>query len=150
MQKFGGHFIDVSTVGNNAADFHIAYYLGIIASTDPNARLHVISKDTGFDALIEHLLKNGQWAKRSECIREIPSVKLAEKQKWKKLGDDACEFLGKVQKRPATLEALQNSLGARFKQLDQQGVEKLIQLLKTRQFLAESAGKIEYLKSVAV
>jgi hypothetical protein len=148
MQKFGGDFIDVSTVGNNAADFHIAYYLGRIATTEPEACLHVISKDTGFDPLIQHLRKHGWYARRSECIGEIPSVKAAEKQKRKKLVSDAVEFLGRteVENRPGTLEALRKALAAHFKQLNAESVEELIQVLKSRQFFMESAGKIEYLK----
>src|SRR5688572_24403124 len=81
LQKFGGDFVDVTIVGNNAVDFHIAYYLGTIATTEPDAGLHVISKDTGFDPLIQHLQGNGRYARRSECIGEIPSVKAAEKQR---------------------------------------------------------------------
>jgi hypothetical protein len=150
IQKFGGDFVDVPTIGKDAVDFHIAYYLGTIATTEPNAWLHVISKDTGFDPLIQHLQGNGRYARRSECIGEIPSVKAAEKQKRKKLLYDAVMFLDgiEVEKRPATLEALQNSLGAYFKQLDEHQVEILIQGLKSQRFLAESEGRIQYLQNV--
>lgn len=150
IQRFAGDFVDVTTVGNNAVDFYIAFYLGKIATVEPDAWLHVISKDTGFDPLIQHLQGNGRYARRSECIGEIPSVKAAEKQKRKKLLTDAINLLDgvEVEKRPATLEALQNSLGAYFKQVDEHQVEILIQGLKSQRFLAESEGRIQYLQNV--
>ena len=36
-------------------DFHIAYYLGDLAVKEPDADFYILSKDTGFDPLIEHL-----------------------------------------------------------------------------------------------
>lgn len=39
----------------NAIDFALAYYLGQTASADPTAYFHIISKDGGFDPLIDHL-----------------------------------------------------------------------------------------------
>ncbi len=150
IQKVGGDFVDVTTVGNNAVDFHIAYYLGTIAMTEPDAGLHIISKDTGFDPLIQHLQGNGRYARRSECIAEIPSVNAAEKRKTKKLVSDAVAILDgiEVEKRPATFGALQNFLGAHFKQLEEHRVDTLILGLKSQRFLAENEGKIQYLENV--
>lgn len=149
LQRFGGVVVDVTTVGNNAVDFHIAYYLGTISTTEPGAYLHVLSKDTGFDPLIQYLRKNGRFATRSECIGEIPSVKAAEKEKRKKLLNDAVHFLSKIEvdKRPATIKALQNSLCNYFK-LDESLLPKLINGLLSRRYLAESEGRIEYLQNV--
>ena len=41
--------------GRNAVDFGLAYYLGKKVAADPTAQFHLISKDTGYDPLIEHL-----------------------------------------------------------------------------------------------
>jgi hypothetical protein len=41
--------------GKNALDFHIAYYVGKYAEIDPKGTFRIISKDKGFDPLIEHL-----------------------------------------------------------------------------------------------
>jgi hypothetical protein len=41
--------------GKNALDFHIAYYLGKYAETDPKGIFRIVSKDKGFDPLVEHL-----------------------------------------------------------------------------------------------
>ena len=47
--------VRLTTSGRNALDFALAYYLGRAVSADPVNRFHIVSKDTGFDTLIEHL-----------------------------------------------------------------------------------------------
>ncbi len=47
--------VKLKTSGKNALDFALAYYLGRAALADPTAYFHIISKDGGFDSLIEHL-----------------------------------------------------------------------------------------------
>jgi hypothetical protein len=41
--------------GRNALDFTLTYYLGRTVYADPTGIFHVVSKDKGFDPLIEHL-----------------------------------------------------------------------------------------------
>ena len=41
--------------GNNALDFTLAYYIGRAVASDPTGYFHIVSKDTGYDPLIEHL-----------------------------------------------------------------------------------------------
>lgn len=68
MQNLGNRaqYITLDTSGNNALDFYIAFYLGNVAVTDPTAFLCVVSKDTGFDPLIQHLK-----SKKISCVRSI-------------------------------------------------------------------------------
>ncbi len=47
--------VRLNSSGKNALDFALAYYVGRAVQADPNAWFHIISKDTGFDPLIEHL-----------------------------------------------------------------------------------------------
>jgi hypothetical protein len=47
--------VRLNSAGNNALDFALAYYLGKAANADPTAYFHIVSKDAGFDSLIEHL-----------------------------------------------------------------------------------------------
>jgi hypothetical protein len=47
--------VRLNSCGKNAVDFALAYYLGKAAQADPTAYFHIISKDSGFDPLIEHL-----------------------------------------------------------------------------------------------
>ncbi len=47
--------IRLTTSGKNALDFALAYYVGRAVITDPTAYFHIVSRDKGFDPLIEHL-----------------------------------------------------------------------------------------------
>jgi PIN domain len=60
VEKLMAHSASVQLVklkssGKNALDFALAYYLGRAALANPSAYFHIISKDGGFDPLIEHL-----------------------------------------------------------------------------------------------
>ncbi|QTA80365.1 Uncharacterized protein dnl_26650 [Desulfonema limicola] len=74
MQQLGERavYITFATQGNNALDFHIAYYIGVISANDPNGYFHIISKDTGFDSLIQHLKSKKIFTNRSISIEEMP------------------------------------------------------------------------------
>jgi len=47
--------VRLASSGRNALDFAIAYYVGRAVMADPNGCFHIVSKDTGFEPLIEHL-----------------------------------------------------------------------------------------------
>jgi hypothetical protein len=47
--------IRLTMIGKNALDFTLAYYLGRTVLSYPFGRYHIVSKDKGFDPLIEHL-----------------------------------------------------------------------------------------------
>ncbi len=60
VEKLMAHASSVQLVrlassGRNALDFALAYYVGRTVSTDPATYIHIVSKDTGFDPLVEHL-----------------------------------------------------------------------------------------------
>jgi hypothetical protein len=54
--------------GKNALDFHIAYYLGKYAETDPRGVFRIVSKDKGFDPLVEHMRAAGIDCARAENL----------------------------------------------------------------------------------
>ena len=58
--------IRLTTSGKNALDFALAYYVGRAAITDPNAYFHIVSRDQGFDPLIEHLKSRHLRARRHD------------------------------------------------------------------------------------
>ncbi|MDO4878496.1 MAG: PIN domain-containing protein [Neisseria sp.] len=49
------HFVRVSRVSKNALDFYLAYYLGRISLQDEEAEFCILSGDSGYDTLIDHL-----------------------------------------------------------------------------------------------
>ncbi len=67
-----GDYIAIETSGANALDFHIAFYLGFLVTTDPTGFFHIISNDTGFDPLIKYLKANKVLAARSVSIEDMP------------------------------------------------------------------------------
>lgn len=66
MQVLGerGRYVKVATPGKNALDFHLAFYLGALVSQYPNGTYWILSKDSGFDPLIEHLQARGLTVER--------------------------------------------------------------------------------------
>lgn len=74
MQRFGnrGEYVLLETAGANALDFHLAFHLGRLATEDPTGFLHIISKDTGFDPLVQHLKTRNVFSARSPSIEEMP------------------------------------------------------------------------------
>ena len=61
---------DISGKGFNALDFHIAFHIGHLCAQDPNAFLHIISKDTGFGPPIAHLKERKVYAVKSKVVAD--------------------------------------------------------------------------------
>lgn len=74
MHEFGdrAQYVELDVSARDALDFHLAYYLGKLSSTDPLGFFHVISKDTGFDPLLRYLKANKILSARSESIDAMP------------------------------------------------------------------------------
>jgi hypothetical protein len=79
LQPFGlgAEYVEITGSGKNSLDFHIAYYIGRLATENPGASFHVISKDKGFDPLIKHIKAQGISCQRSSSIAEIPGVRIS-------------------------------------------------------------------------
>ena len=62
LLRFGerAHLVQLQKTGKNALDFYLSYYLGQITATDPEARIGILSRDGGYDVLVEHILENQQ------------------------------------------------------------------------------------------
>lgn len=109
-------YIILETAGNNALDFCIVYYIGILSVLDPTAFFHVISKDTGFDSLLKHLKSKRIFAHRSTCIADIPYFKPT-----LFVAPDAqinvvvADLIRRKASKPRTQKALQNTLLSLFK-----------------------------------
>lgn len=73
LQPFGGdvEYIQIHGSGPNAVDFHIAFYLGQLAATEPKASFTIVSKDRGYDPLLRHLDQRRISCKR---LSELPAL----------------------------------------------------------------------------
>ncbi|WP_373545389.1 PIN domain-containing protein [Chamaesiphon sp.] len=61
-------WIGVEGIGPNALDFHIVFYLGQISLKSPTSNYVILSRDRGFDPLIQHLAKLGISCRRIENL----------------------------------------------------------------------------------
>ena len=64
--------VEAGLSGRNALDFVLAYLIGVQSTTDRAGHFHILSRDKGFNALIEHLKKNDVLADRHESFGKIP------------------------------------------------------------------------------
>jgi hypothetical protein len=153
MQPLGvrAEYVQIARDGRNALDFHIAYYIGVLAASDPSAYFHIVSRDTGFDPLIEHLRGKSILADRVEAIREIPIVKAAASKSAvsKSLEERIQSYADKLAHpkftKPGTREALRNSIAAFFhKELTDKEVTAILAGLERRGFISIVGEKIKY------
>ena len=63
--------IRLTSSGKNALDFALAYYVGRAVSANPAAFIHIVSKDTGFDPLVEHLRSRHIHAHRHDSFATL-------------------------------------------------------------------------------
>jgi hypothetical protein len=69
--------IRLSASGRNAVDFCLAYYIGRAVITDPTGCYHIVSKDSGFDPLIEHLRSRNIHAQRHHDFTTLHTTRTA-------------------------------------------------------------------------
>jgi hypothetical protein len=63
--------IRLASTGKNALDFTLAYYVGRTVSSNPAAYIHIVSGDTGFDPLVEHLRSRHIHAHRHDSFATL-------------------------------------------------------------------------------
>lgn len=152
LQSLGdrAEYVVLETAGSNALDFHIAYYMGVLASQDRTGFFHVISKDTGFDALLKHLKGRGIFAQRSTCIAEISYF-----QKTPQASDETtqeclveravADLVRRKNSRPRTQKTLLTTLNALFKkELPKQRLDALFEVLCSRGIVKQEGTKVSY------
>jgi hypothetical protein len=64
--------VRLTSSGRNALDFTLVYYIGRAVAADPAGHFHIISKDTGYDPLIEHLRSRHIHAQRHNDFATLP------------------------------------------------------------------------------
>jgi hypothetical protein len=137
-------YISLETAGKNALDFHIAYYIGALSAVEPNASFHVISKDSGFDPLLEHLKQRKICAKRSTCIAHIPFFKLP-RELHAQVEAAIADLRGRKAARPGTQKTLLSTLHALFrKELSEQQLAALFSELCERGIVKLEGTKVSY------
>lgn len=148
MQALGSRaqYIKIAGNGSNALDFHIAFYIGHIAAQDPTAYFHVISKDTGFDPLVQHLKGKKISVVRSKAIEDIPLLKAANSKSLpEKIAVAVTNLRQRGASKPRTVKTLSSTIGSLFqKQLSDEEIASLLSELQARGFIIVSDSKVSY------
>lgn len=148
LQRMGSkaEYIKISGNGPNALDFHVAFYIGQLAAQDPASYFHIISKDTGFDPLIQHLKTKKIFAARSCDIADIPIVRSAT---LRLPADRLSVIVEKLQRlgpaRPRAVKTLSSTINAMFlKQLSESELSSLVQELQSAGVVSVVGTKVSY------
>jgi len=148
LQDMGdrAEYIKITGNGSNALDFHIAYYIGQLASKEPEAYFHIVSKDTGFDPLIQHLKSKKILACRSKDVTEIPIVKAANsKTPTDKLAVIVSDLKRRGSAKPRTVKTLGSTINGIFqKQLSEPEVASLLAALQKHGVVTVTDTKVSY------
>lgn len=148
LQKLGSkaEYIQISGNGANALDFHIAYYIGQLAASNPSAYFHIISKDKGFDPLIQHLKSKKILAGRVTSINEIPTIKALSADTIDVRQDLILQRLQQLKtSKPRTVKTLSSTISAFFhKKLADDVIEAIIQGLQKDNHLSVEGTKVTY------
>ncbi len=148
IQRFGedGRYVKISGNGKNALDFHLAYYLGRLASDDPGGYYHIISRDTGFDPLVRHLRKNNIQIHRHKDLAEIPVLRISSAKNVEEKVDAVIKNLaGRGQSRPRKVSTLSNTINSLFtKKLNEKEMASFIDLLKQKKYITIEKDRVTY------
>jgi PIN domain len=140
-------WIGVEETGPNALDFHIAFYLGQVSLNSPTSSYVILSRDRGFDPLIQHLGKLGISCRRIENLELLSGRSdLTHSQDF--LSDIAAAKLSAVvpksrPKKRATLHTYLKSILSKY-QPSESEVRQLLDTWFTSGKITESKEKISY------
>jgi PIN domain len=140
-------WIGVEGTGPNALDFHIVFYLGQISLQSPTANYVILSRDRGFDPLIQHLAKIGISCRRIDRLELLSGQSdLALSQDF--LSDVAVTKLSAVAaksrpKKRSTLYTYLKSILTKY-QPSEPEIKQLLDTWFTTGKVAESKEKITY------
>lgn len=148
LQSLGesAEYVILETAGNNALDFHIAYYIGALSAVEPMAFFHIISKDSGFDPLLKYLKGKKIFAQRSTCIADIPyfkpSLPVAPEAQVEAV---IADLVRRKASKPRTQKTLLSTLHALFKkELSEQQLAALFAALCKHGVVKVEGAKVSY------
>ncbi len=148
MQALGeqADYVEIAGSGPNALDFHIAYYIGELAAGEPDAQFHIISKDRGFDPLIQHLKDKKIRVRREKDLAEIPELRIPDTTSRDEQIDAIVKNLRqRGHSRPRKVKTLQNTINTLFtKKLDQAELDAITDELVKRNLITVKQNNVSY------
>lgn len=148
-QKLGQalEWVKVKGQGKNALDFYIAFYLGKYIEAKKYEQYYIVSKDTGYDPLVDFINENAG-KKRVKRVTNIAQIVQTQQDKTispevKKLTDQLKKTQGnKRPKKRSTLIGFAMSVFANQKTKEE--VDLLIENLYSKKMISEANGLIKY------
>lgn len=139
-------YIKIAGNGNNALDFHIAFCLGELIAKEPGACFLVVSKDTGFDPLIQYLKSRKISVSRVKTLSELSLVKSASrKAETDRVSDIVANLTQMGASKPRTLRTLASTINAFFqKTLSEAEVQEIIAELTKKGIVVVNESKVAY------
>jgi len=148
MQTLGAdaQYVEIAGSGKNAADFHIAFYLGALGQPGSEDEFHIVSRDTGFDPLIKHLQAKNIKAARRRDLFEIPWLKTSETESLgEKIDKVIRNFDLRGHSRPRKVRTLKASIRSLFGgNVPDEELDALVQGLRKRKYVAVEGERIRY------
>jgi hypothetical protein len=148
IQKLGprAEYVRIAGNGANALDFHIAFHIGHLAAQEPTAFFHIISRDTGFDPLIQHLKERKVLVARCKNVSDIPLLRTANaKNTPQKLAVVLANLQQRKTSKPRTLKALSSTINSLFqKQLAEEELAAILKGLQTQGYITVDDTKVTY------
>lgn len=149
MQLLGNDakYIKIAGNGQNALDFHIAFYIGELAGKHPDAHFHIISKDKGFDPLIKYLKEKRKIkVMRETDLAEIPLLRVpVSTSNDEKIAAIVKNLGGRGQSRPRKVRTLENTINTLFtRKLEKNELSALIKELQKRKLIIVNQGNVSY------
>lgn len=140
----------VNAAGHNALDFFIACKLGCVMESSPHLECAILSKDKGFDPLLQHLNNAGLKCQRINSMTELEAWGATQSDemkdnepKYKRL----VEVLSKCEKksRPRKRKTLAKYISAIFQEkLAAAEIDRLIDSLFAKGLINETDNAITY------
>ena len=148
MQLLGNNarYVKITGTGQNALDFHIAYYIGQLAAKEPDASFSIISKDKGFDPLVRHLAARKIHIQRHKDLGEMPFLQLSGTTSLdEQIAAIVKNLGGRGQSRPRKVKTLQNTINSLFaKKLEQKELKALVNELQKRKLIVVNQSNVSY------
>ena len=138
-------WIRISGNGKNALDFHIAYEIGRLSATGEYRNFAILSHDTGFDPLVEHVKRASIGCRRINSIVELGGQTEAMKPDQKIL-EKVLENLRKLnpKKRPQKRETLIKHLSTAQKGATKEELTQVVDHLFVARLVSEDGGRLKY------
>lgn len=148
LQKFGNllEWIKVPGQGKNALDFFVAYFLGKYVQENKFQKYQIISKDTGYDPLIEYLKRCNMNIERLINVKQAKGS--SEKQDENPDIDLVIEKIKKIQikARPKKRSSLISHLETALKnKKSKDEITEIVEVLFERKILTELNGQLKYI-----